>query len=113
MCEVALPALRSARARYRNEQAARLHALLVLIAELDDTCLLYRGGAEALRFAQDGSQRAIGLGLDNEMGQSALRELDRGLIARNASPGGSADLLAATLLLDRIETLTETNDGNA
>jgi triphosphoribosyl-dephospho-CoA synthase len=111
--EVALPALRTARERYGDEQAARQHALLALIAGLDDTCLLYRGGGEALAFAQNGSQRVLGFGLDDEMGKSALHELDRGLIKRNASPGGSADLLAAALMLDRIEALTETNDGNA
>jgi len=36
-------------------------------------------------------------------GRRRLHELDQQLIALNASPGGAADLLAATLLLDRIE----------
>ncbi|PTT67451.1 triphosphoribosyl-dephospho-CoA synthase MdcB, partial [Pseudomonas sp. HMWF007] len=36
-------------------------------------------------------------------GRRRLQELDQQLIALNASPGGAADLLAATLLLDRIE----------
>ena len=102
---VALPALRSARSRYGDESTARLQALAALIATLDDTCLLYRGGAEALAFAQSGARRVLDRGIDTEDGRCALDELDRGLLARNASPGGSADLLAATLLLDRIESL--------
>jgi triphosphoribosyl-dephospho-CoA synthase len=32
-----------------------------------------------------------------------LRSLDRELIARHVSPGGSADLLAATIFLDALE----------
>jgi triphosphoribosyl-dephospho-CoA synthase len=102
---VALPALCSARRRYDDEPTARLHALVALITTLDDTCLLYRGGAEALAFAQGGARRVLDRGLDSKDGWRALDELDRGLLARNASPGGSADLLAATLLLERIESL--------
>ena len=105
VCNVALPALRSARSRYGDESTARLQALIALIAKIDDTCLLYRGGAEALAFAQRGARLVLDQHIDTEDGQRALAELDRGLLARNASPGGSADLLAATLLLDRIESL--------
>jgi triphosphoribosyl-dephospho-CoA synthase len=32
-----------------------------------------------------------------------MRELDRELLARHISPGGSADLLAATIFLDALE----------
>jgi triphosphoribosyl-dephospho-CoA synthase len=32
-----------------------------------------------------------------------MRELDGQLIARHISPGGSADLLAATIFLDTVE----------
>jgi triphosphoribosyl-dephospho-CoA synthase len=32
-----------------------------------------------------------------------MRELDRELIRRHISPGGSADLLAATVFLDAVE----------
>ena len=37
-------------------------------------------------------------------GQQALARLDRQMLTLNASPGGAADLLAATLFLDRVET---------
>jgi len=109
--KVALPALRAARLRYREENTARLHTLLALIVRLEDTCLLYRGGIDALTFAQATGARVLEFGLDTDDGWRVLDELDRGLIARNASPGGSADLLAATLLLDRIDG--DSNHGNA
>jgi len=35
-------------------------------------------------------------------GSKALAELDTQLLTLNASPGGAADLLAATLFLDRV-----------
>jgi triphosphoribosyl-dephospho-CoA synthase len=111
--KVGLPALLAARAHLGDEGPARLHALLSLIARVDDTCLLYRGGREALEFAQRGAQRVLALGIATALGQNVLRELDRGLARRNASPGGSADLLAATLLVDRIAYAAETHHGNA
>ncbi|WP_313316369.1 triphosphoribosyl-dephospho-CoA synthase, partial [Stutzerimonas nitrititolerans] len=35
-------------------------------------------------------------------GRRQLRALDHAMLALNASPGGAADLLAATLFLDRL-----------
>ncbi len=37
----------------------------------------------------------------------ALHEFNRQCIARNLSPGGSADLLIVTLFLDELSRLTE------
>ena len=74
------------------------------MAELDDTCVLYRGGVEALSFVKAGAQAVLNAGgYSNANGRKALRALDRELIARHVSPGGSADLLAATIFLDALE----------
>ncbi|MDR5750399.1 MULTISPECIES: triphosphoribosyl-dephospho-CoA synthase [unclassified Caballeronia] len=100
---IGLPALRNARARHLNEDDARLEALIAIVASLDDTCLLHRGGLEALRAAQHGARRVIEAGgVGRAAGRTALAQLDRTLLALNASPGGAADLLAATLFLDRL-----------
>lgn len=99
--EFALPALREARATMRDESLARLHALVTLIATVDDTCLLYRGGRRALELAQEGAKFVLAAGVETSEGFAALLELDRQLIEINASPGGCADLLATTLMLDR------------
>ena len=101
---IALPALRNARRDGLPERLARIDALIALIATLDDTCLLHRGGEDALRVAKQkaGEIRAAG-GVSTEAGWQGLGELDRELLLRHASPGGSADLLAAALFLDRLQ----------
>lgn len=100
---VGLPTLRAARARGADETHARLDALLAIMATLDDTCLLHRGGRHALAVAQHGAQAALSLGGSaTAEGHAALLALDARLIELHASPGGSADLLAATLFLDTL-----------
>jgi triphosphoribosyl-dephospho-CoA synthase len=102
--DVALPMLHASRRRGDSEDAARLNALLAVMAQLDDTCLLARGGRQALEAAQQGARRVLDAGgAASADGQTALRLLDADLLARRVSPGGAADLLAAALLLDRIE----------
>jgi triphosphoribosyl-dephospho-CoA synthase len=102
--DVGLPALRQARARGHVESVARLDALMAIVAVLDDTCLLHRGGAVALQLAQRGAAEVLDAGGSGVLaGRRRLLQLDAELLVLNASPGGAADLLAATLLLDRIE----------
>ncbi len=99
--EFALPTLRSTRARGAPEGVARLDALLAVMAALDDTCLLHRGGQAALAAAQEGAATVLALGgTGTSWGRAALIKLEQALLAHNASPGGSADLLAAALFLD-------------
>lgn len=101
--QVGLPTLRAARARGADETHARLDALLAIMASLDDTCLLHRGGRRALTVAQHGAQAVLGAGGSaTDEGYAALLALDARLVELNASPGGSADLLAATLFLDTL-----------
>jgi len=101
---VALPALRAARRNAQSETTARLDALLAVMATLDDTCLLHRGGERALSVAQAGARDALSAGGSSTPdGHRRLLELDASLLSLNASPGGAADLLAAALFLDRLE----------
>ena len=100
----ALPTLRVSRARGDSENAARLNALLAVMAELDDTCVLSRGGPAALACVQAGAARVLAAGGAGSLeGRKALLALERQMLARNVSPGGAADLLAATLFVDRVE----------
>ncbi|AQA03213.1 triphosphoribosyl-dephospho-CoA synthase [Mycobacterium sp. MS1601] len=90
-----MPALRS---------GGPLGALLALMARVDDTCLLYRGGAAGLAAVQHGAQRVLAAGgLEHSSGRALFDELDRMCMAKNLSPGGSGDLLAVTLFLDTLE----------
>jgi triphosphoribosyl-dephospho-CoA synthase len=103
--EIALPALRTGRAAACSEEAARVHACMALIASVEDTNLLHRGGAEGLAFAQ--AQAATFLregGVAHPDWQVRAASIHQAFTARNLSPGGCADLLAMALFVDRWET---------
>jgi triphosphoribosyl-dephospho-CoA synthase len=103
----ALAVLRAGRARGSPEATARLDALLAVMTTLDDTCLLHRGGLDALRAAQAGAAVVLAAGgVGADRGADAYGALEMELLARNASPGGAADCLGAALFLDTIERRT-------
>ena len=73
------------------------------LAELDDSNLAHRGGAEGLAFAREHARAFLRRG-----GASRAEALDdawaihRAFVARRLSPGGCADMLSAACLLDRL-----------
>ncbi|MCM2565098.1 triphosphoribosyl-dephospho-CoA synthase [Janthinobacterium kumbetense] len=98
-----LPALHASRVRGDSETTARLNALLAILSGLDDTCVLSRGGEAALLALQSGAARVLAAGgAATAAGTEALLALEAVALARGVSPGGAADLLAATLFLDRL-----------
>ena len=100
---IGLPALLAGRARGLAEEDLRLDVLMSIMARLDDTCLLHRGGRAALTTAKRGAWAVLEAGgASTAPGRRALSRLDAELLALNASPGGSADLLAAVLFLDSL-----------
>jgi triphosphoribosyl-dephospho-CoA synthase len=119
---VGLPALRAARRNGRTERDSRLASLLSIMSRLEDTCVLYRGGPEAQRIVHEGAARVIKVGgPGSPQGDAVLVALGQELVSLRISPGGSADLLAATLFLDALErdlerveednSLVEENNG--
>ena len=72
-------------------------ALLVLLASVEDTNLLWRGGAEALGYVRTEAARI--LAVPREQRISLVTALDDACIKQHLSPGGSADLLSAALFL--------------
>jgi triphosphoribosyl-dephospho-CoA synthase CitG len=78
-------------------EEACIQTLLLLITTVDDTNLLSRGGRAGLDFARNSARRLLESGEAADM--QAVARLDREFISRNLSPGGSADLLAATCFL--------------
>ena len=101
---IALPALRSGRRRGRERDAARIDALLGIMAVLDDTCLLYRGGLRGLRLVQRGAVRVLEVGgSSTPEGGRALASLEEEMLGERLSPGGAADLLCAAMFLDSLE----------
>jgi triphosphoribosyl-dephospho-CoA synthase len=102
--KIGLPALKAARKNGRTERNSRLAALLAIMSHLDDTCVLYRGGSEAQRIVHEGAARVIKVGgPGSPNGNAALIALGQELVSQRISPGGSADLLIATLFLDALE----------
>lgn len=70
---------------------------------LADTCVLSRGGLPALKAMHQGARAVLAAGGTGTMaGKLRLRHLEQRMLADNTSPGGAADLLAATLFLDRV-----------
>lgn len=99
-----LPQLYKSRQQNAGEQNARLDALLAIMTELADTCVLYRAGPEGISTMQRGARAVLGAGGSATLaGRRQLHELDQHLLALNASPGGAADLLAACLFIDRLD----------
>ena len=102
--EHALPTLRLSRSLGQSETEARLNALLALTAHLTDTCVLSRSGLAGQNLLQTRSSEIIAAGgVSTDKGYAMLEQLDQEMIHLNASPGGAADLLAATLFVDWVE----------
>jgi triphosphoribosyl-dephospho-CoA synthase len=102
---IGLPALRrAARVLPRDPEAARVEACFALIASVEDTNLLHRGGLDGLRFARKTTRIFLDQG---GVRRSGWREracaVHNDFVARRLSPGGSADLLAMTLFVDAHE----------
>ena len=99
---IGLPALEEALSAGCRENHACIYALLRIIASTEDSNLVHRGGACGMYFAQKEAVRLT------EHGPAALdleevRALDGEFIKRNLSPGGSADLLAFSIMLYRLK----------
>ena len=100
-----LPALRDGRRLAPGDgEAARVHCCFALVAALEDTNLLHRGGPDGLAYARREARAFLARG---GVGAPRWRDdairIHRAFVARRLSPGGSADLLAMTLFVDAWE----------
>lgn len=101
--ELALPQLRSSREKGATESQSQINALLAVMTRLSDTCVLSRGGMAALLAMHSGSLAVLNAGgTQTTAGRECLQALENRMLNDNTSPGGAADLLAATLFLDRV-----------
>ena len=103
--DIALPALRGALARGADTRLSLLHTFFALLAETLDTNVLFRGGAEGLRFIQARAGDFLERGSVFATGwrQRAVA-LHRECSAQRLSPGGCADLLAAAWFIHQLQT---------
>lgn len=100
---IAVPVLTGAAVRFSVGKALT-QTLFSIMAELDDTNLLHRGGPEGLAFAQAGARAFLDAGgvAAPDWRERALA-LHRDFVARRLSPGGAADMLAAAWFVYRVD----------
>jgi triphosphoribosyl-dephospho-CoA synthase len=99
-----LPALRAAIAAGHGLNRVLVHTLIQLIAEAEDSTVLWRGGPDALAFMQQQARRIRDLGgALTADGLSSIHAFGAKCIARRISAGGAADLLAVTIAVYLIE----------
>jgi len=87
------------------QRDAHLYTLLHIITENEDTNVLFRAGAAALRDLQTRCTAILNSGLTGAALYHAVDELDAYCIQQHISPGGSADIFAAVLFCRSAESL--------
>jgi triphosphoribosyl-dephospho-CoA synthase len=103
---IGLPSLRRHIQSGHNRETALIGSLMVLMEYLPDTNLLWRGGAEGLDFVRSSAAEFNRSGGVSTSGwQKRILAMHRSFISRNLSPGGSADLVAATWAVHQFESL--------
>ncbi|MFJ7567849.1 triphosphoribosyl-dephospho-CoA synthase MdcB [Herminiimonas sp. NPDC097707] len=98
--KIGLPALVAIRHAGGSVVAARCQAFFAIMAALEDTNLLHRAGIEGLHYARNSAISFLAEGgvFAADWQQRAV-QIHNEFVARRLSPGGSADLLAATLFV--------------
>jgi triphosphoribosyl-dephospho-CoA synthase len=101
--EVGLPALRRTLSAGRGMQHARIDALFALMAHVSDTNVFYRGGAQGAATVRRQAAGFVAMGgTAHPDWRGYALECHRILVAQKLSPGGAADLLAATCLVHAV-----------
>ena len=103
--EIGLPGLQRTLGAGRSMYHARIDALFALMAHISDTNVFHRGGAEGAHLVRQHAQRFAAMGgTAHPEWQAWADDCHRLFVARKLSPGGAADLLAATCLVHAITT---------
>jgi triphosphoribosyl-dephospho-CoA synthase len=103
--EVGLPAMQRTLAAGRGLYHARVDALFALMAHISDTNVFHRGGAQGALTVRECARRFADNGGTAHPGWHAWAvECHARFVAQKLSPGGAADLLAATCLVHAITT---------
>lgn len=97
VAQVGLKRLEEGLAQGRTLNEAGCAALLAMLVATDDTNMIHRGGYETHQRVRQ--ELAHTLARQPFPDQETLKALDDAFIRQNLSPGGTADLLAATYLI--------------
>jgi triphosphoribosyl-dephospho-CoA synthase len=104
--EIGVPALQASRARGATMTMARIDALFALMAHISDSNVYHRAGPDGARTVKLHAQRFLEAGgTANRHWHEQALESHRLFVQRRLSPGGAADLLAASCLVQSISAL--------
>ncbi|SMC78901.1 citrate lyase holo-[acyl-carrier protein] synthase [Sporomusa malonica] len=105
-----LPALKAALGQDLSLNDALVHTLMSLMTVVQDTTILNRHGMEILLDVQNHAKSVMeNGGMLSDTGKAQIIALDHTFIKHNISPGGVADLLAATYFLYLVENNNKIN----
>lgn len=108
LSEYILPLLIRLRGENRPKELIYLDILFHLMVRTEDSNIIARGGFKALDYVKATAESFIGGGsVYQENGIEQIHKINEAFKERNLSPGGSADLLAVTIFLDKLLTYTE------
>ncbi len=103
----ALPTFEQSINRGLSEEQAMFKTLLTIMTCNDDSNLVHRGGIRGLQYVKLYSKSLIeSCQVSDEDFEQRMLDFDKNLVERNLSPGGSADLLAATWLIAQLNHLS-------
>ena len=95
--KIGLPKLEAALSAGKSINEAGCAALVSMLADTVDTNMIHRGGYKLAKAASE--EAKVLLEQEPFPGVPALEKLNRDYVEKNLSPGGTADLLAMTLML--------------
>lgn len=101
VANIGLPVFESSLNRYFDRNKAGVMTLLHLIANVEDTNMISRGGMDG---AKAGAEKVREF-LKNEVTLADVDALNHWFVERNLSPGGCADLLAAVYFIHSLVTM--------
>ncbi|SDJ97332.1 triphosphoribosyl-dephospho-CoA synthase CitG [Natronincola ferrireducens] len=103
-----LPILRDLMKQNRNINDSLVQVLFHLMTVTEDSNVLGRHDWEALDYVKTTATEVLEMGgMFTERGKNKIIEIDKEFIKKNISPGGSADLLAVTIMFYLLETSDE------
>jgi triphosphoribosyl-dephospho-CoA synthase len=105
LVDTAVPVLRRTLAALGCRERALVQTLFAVMAELQDTNVVHRGGMEGLAWLQGEARRFLETGGTHAPGwRERALVLHRECVARWISPGGAADVLAAAVFVHELAT---------
>lgn len=104
--EIGLPLLRKFKGEGRTMNESFIQILLVLLSRVEDTNVLARHNMQTLKYVQQQAELILLKGgVFTKEGIQGIYQMDDDFIQGHISPGGCADLLAVTIMMDLLSEI--------